>query len=102
MSGNDPQIAALGAELKAVQGAIGEWHDWDELTCEAENGLHQKSKNGNLIELLETMTQESLEKALTLCESFRTRLVAEPAAVPERKTPHRAPSAIVGPESLSA
>lgn len=102
MSRKYPQVAALAAELKALQGAIGEWHDWDELACEAANDLRHKPKGNNLIELLETMTQESLEKALTLCESFCARFAGEDAEPTERKTPHRAPSAMTGAESLCA
>ena len=102
MSDNDLQIAALAAELKAVQGAIGEWHDWDELAHEAANALRHESKSGNLIELLETMTQESLGKALGACESFGARFVAEPAAPAQKKTPQRVTSAIAGAESLCA
>lgn len=102
MSGNDLQIAALAADLKAVQGAIGEWHDWDELACEAADVLGHESKSGDLIELLETMTQESLEKALTLCESFRTWIAAEPAEPARRKNPQRAPSAATEAKSLCA
>jgi CHAD domain-containing protein len=102
MSGNDLQIAALAAELKAVQGAIGEWHDWDDLACEAANVLRHGPKNGNLIELLETMAQESLEKALALCESFRARFAVEEDEPAQRKTPHRAASVTTGAKSLCA
>jgi hypothetical protein len=102
MSGNDLQIAALAAELKAVQGAIGEWHDWDDLACEAANVLRHEPKNGNLIELLETMAQESLEKALALCESFRARFAVEEDEPAQRKTPHRAASVTTGAKSLCA
>lgn len=100
MSGDDLKIAALAAELKAVQGAIGEWHDWDELAREAVNVLRHESKTGNLIELLETMTQESLEKALAFCKSFRAQFAAEESS--QRKIPQRAPSATTAAEFLCA
>jgi CHAD domain-containing protein len=102
MSGNDPRIAALAAELKALQGAIGEWHDWDELTQEAARALRREAKNGNLIEHLETMSEASLEKALETSEIFRARFATEHADPAEKKRVRSASPAAVGADAVYA
>ena len=66
---DDPQIAKLAEALKGMQNAIGEWHDWHALARLAEHKLRGRAEDGGLTELLATMTEESLQRALDFCES---------------------------------
>lgn len=65
---SDPQLQKLAVALKAMQGATGDWHDWCALAEVSARRFHHRTKNGGLTELLQTLTQESLQKALELCE----------------------------------
>jgi CHAD domain-containing protein len=91
----DPQAAHLATALKAMQGAIGEWHDWQELAQLAARQLRKRHKGGVLTRLLETLSEESLQKALECCQTQNAQLdsgVADAAARLElvaRKPPVR-------------
>lgn len=89
-----PQLQKLAATLKTMQGATGDWHDWHALAELSARRFHHREKNGGLTELLETLTQESLQKALDLCERqlapFRESASIHPSlspAFPPRKSP---------------
>ena len=71
----------FAATVKAMQGAIGAWHDWEELGAEASRAARRRIEGENLPELLDTIAQESLEKALALCEKVRDQYL--PSAVPD-------------------
>jgi CHAD domain-containing protein len=64
----DPGIRKLAVALKAMQAAAGEWHDWQSLAILAAGRLPDRARNGGLTELLNTLSEESLEKALATCE----------------------------------
>lgn len=79
----DQQTTHLAAALKTMQGAIGEWHDWQELAQLASRQLRKRHKGEVLTTLLETLSQESLQKALECCQSQNAQLdagVADSAA----------------------
>ncbi|MGA7106273.1 MAG: CHAD domain-containing protein [Terracidiphilus sp.] len=76
LAADDAQIAKLGDTLKGMQNAIGEWHDWDALARLAERKLRGRNKDGGLSEMLATMTEESLQRALDFCESRIAQLHA--------------------------
>jgi len=79
----DPQTAHLAAALKTMQGAVGEWHDWQQLAQLASRQLRKRHKGEVLTTLLETLSQESLQKALECCQSQNAQLdagVADSAA----------------------
>jgi hypothetical protein len=66
-----------------MQGAIGEWHDWQELAQLASRRLRKRHKGGVLTMLLETLSEESLQKALECCQSQNAQLdygIADTAA----------------------
>ena len=95
----------LTAAVKAMQSAIGAWHDWEELAAEAARAVRRKSEVRTLNDLLETLAKESLEKALALCESARDRFVpATPpsTALPAKLSVQRAESPSVRTQSISA
>jgi CHAD domain-containing protein len=79
----DQQAARLATALKAMQGAVGEWHDWQELSQLAARQLRKRHRGGVLTRLLETLSEESLQKALECCESQNAQMdfgVADTAA----------------------
>jgi CHAD domain-containing protein len=74
----DRACAHIAAQMKKVQSAIGEWHDWQELGREA---LHERhAKNKALAELLHTVTAESFEVAVSTVLSISARLLGEGTA----------------------
>jgi CHAD domain-containing protein len=79
----DQQTAHLATALKTMQGAIGEWHDWQELAQLASRQFRKRHKVGVLTRLLETLSEESLQKALECCQSENAQLdsgIADTAA----------------------
>ena len=92
-AGANRACAQIAAQMKKVQSAIGEWHDWQELGREAHHGRRSKSKP--LAELLETVSAESFEKALSTVHSVAARMQerAEETGnlrIEDRKLPARA------------
>jgi CHAD domain-containing protein len=80
----DPSLAAIAGVFKRMQDAIGEWHDWEALAKLAHRRFGKRSDDGGLEELLKTMTDTSLEKALTFCARELAHL--------QRNLPHSRPS----------
>lgn len=64
----DPQTKKLDTALKQMQAATGEWHDRHTLAKVAARALRDQSKFVELTELIKTLTEESLHRALDLCE----------------------------------
>jgi len=64
--------AQIAAQMKKLQSAIGEWHDWQALVDEARRG--KPAKNKPLAELLESLTAESFESALSTVDTVTARL----------------------------
>lgn len=85
----DSASGMIAAQMKKLQSAIGEWHDWQDLAFEIRRG---RSKNKDAAELLESIAAESLESALTICRQITDKLVSQHTghADPERKAPARA------------
>jgi CHAD domain-containing protein len=69
---SDPEARRHAAQLKKMQSAIGEWHDWQDL---AKEQRHAHKKHDELAELLEALTAESLDKALEICERVTAQLL---------------------------
>lgn len=70
-------------ELKRTQDAIGEWHDWLELTDIAQNVL-QHDKSCNVVQTLESTAQTKFKEALRIAEQMRHRYL--PPATASKKT----------------
>lgn len=87
----DAASAQIAAQMKKLQSAIGEWHDWQALARRVRRGC---SRRNDAAELLEAIAAESLEAALTTSRSITSRLLAEDAPAPHpapvRKPPQRA------------
>lgn len=73
----DAECARIAAQIKKVQTAIGEWHDWQVLARTARQG--RRGKNGELAELLESLTAEKFGEAVAGCDGLKARLL-EPSA----------------------
>jgi CHAD domain-containing protein len=90
---SDPAIGQIATQMKKLQSAIGEWHDWQALAQVAHSGRHAKSKD--LAELLQTIARESFETALSTANSITARMLGadaeqvEPSGVEDRKPPAR-------------
>ena len=70
-----PETRQPAASLKKMQSAIGEWHDWQQLARMSRRMHEGRKKHDELSELLESLTAESLEKALDVCERLTERLL---------------------------
>jgi CHAD domain-containing protein len=73
----DPSAARQLALLRRMQSAAGVWRDWETLARRVGRALHAREKKGGLAELLDTMADESLEKALEICRRTAKRLSNE-------------------------
>ena len=72
-----PETRQPAASLKKMQSAIGEWHDWQQLARMSRRMHEGRKKHDELSELLESLTAESLEKALDVCERLTERLLSK-------------------------
>ena len=101
-AGTDPEVGRLAQSLKLMQGVVGEWHDWQELAQLASRKLRKRHKSGVLTDLLKTLSEESLEKALEGCRSQIAELFGgvsdEPA--PLRFVPSKPPVRSLDPVTM--
>lgn len=94
--GKGENAQTIAKALKRVQDAIGDWHDWQCLTEEAETVL--KQDGSELAAWLRRHAEHSLQDALNITERMSGRLVGEwmsgkqrpPARNLRRKSPSRA------------
>jgi CHAD domain-containing protein len=90
--GGDPECARIAAQMKKLQSAIGDWHDWQVLARTALRGKH--ANDVELKELLDSLAAEAFEAALAACHgaiarmgAFGTESVRKPAARSESYQP---------------
>jgi CHAD domain-containing protein len=87
------QCARMATQMRKLQSAIGEWHDWQALAYETRRLHHAWSKP--LTELLESLTKETFEAALETSHSVTARMlgdgsdIADPLRSTDRKLPAR-------------
>jgi CHAD domain-containing protein len=100
-AGADRACAQVAQQVKKMQSAIGEWHDWQELGREALHGRHAKNKP--LAELLSSVTAESFESAIATIDNISASMLGEssvPASathIEDRKPPARSEQTISVP-----
>jgi CHAD domain-containing protein len=85
---SEPLAGRLAAAFRKIHGAIGEWHDWQSLAEEADRILPKQTRRDGLVSVLETLAEEALQKALTLCRRSAAQILKSPAPVgpfPPRK-----------------
>jgi CHAD domain-containing protein len=73
---DDADAVFLGT-LAAVQGAIGDWHDWQQLRTVAREVLTRGGDEA-LLERIDRIVQRTLEQALTTANSLLGRYLASP------------------------
>ena len=72
----DQACAQIATQMKKMQSAIGEWHDWQELGLEAQG---HRGKSKELAELLDTLTAESFDVALSTVHMISANLLGDDA-----------------------
>jgi CHAD domain-containing protein len=88
MAGKKPLAEAVVEQLKAIQDAVGEWHDWDTLTVRAE-ALFADTPNAPIITALGGVRHSKLVEALHATEAAKARLLEMHARPTRRKKPAR-------------
>ncbi|HMG86321.1 MAG TPA: CHAD domain-containing protein [Terracidiphilus sp.] len=90
-AGADRECARIATQMRKLQSAIGEWHDWQALAEETGHMHHAWSKP--LAELFESVSKETFETALETAYSVTARMLgkdaerAEPLRGADRKLP---------------
>jgi CHAD domain-containing protein len=89
MAGEDPQARAVVGQLKTIQDAVGEWHDWETLTLRAE-ALFQDTPNAPIVTALRAARHSKLVEAIHVSQTAKATLLAMHAQPIRRKKPARA------------
>jgi CHAD domain-containing protein len=91
-AGTDRECARIATQMRKLQSAIGEWHDWQALAYETRRLHHAWSKP--LAELLESLTKETFEAALETAHSVTARMLGDGAEIvdPPRPTNRKPPA----------
>lgn len=76
----DRACAQIATQMKKMQSAIGEWHDWQELGLEARR---HRGKSKELAELLDTVTAEAFDIALSTVQMISASILGEDALTSE-------------------
>ena len=103
-SSTDAYAARQAAAMGRMQVAAGEWHDLKMLSKKAEHELGSRNAKGGLVELLDELAAESLQKALALCRRTTAQLLkpeAQKAARPKAAV-LKFPVQRAGPEAAPA
>ncbi len=86
MAGEDETAQRIVSELKRMQDAVGEWHDWLELTGRAQQAL-EPAPESPLMSALQNVTRAKFRDALSVCTDARNNLLAiGKALLPPRKS----------------
>lgn len=85
MAADSPEGKALVAMLKSMQDAIGDWHDWLQLTEHAEQ-LFGGVQDSSLVAQLRNVTRAKYREAVRVLGITKTALSGKPPAA-ERKLP---------------
>ncbi len=104
MAGEDPRARRVVVELKRMQDAIGDWHDWFTLTQEAEE-LYPDSRDGALVAALRNVTRAKFMEALRTAAEAKRILLSLPRRAGTRRgggKPGRKPAAPPRPKPAIA
>ena len=74
MAVEDTTAERIVSELKRMQDAIGEWHDWLELTGRAHAVLNPDQESP-LISALDNITRAKLREAIAVCTEVRNNML---------------------------
>jgi CHAD domain-containing protein len=112
MAGNVPEAKRIVSQLKRMQDAAGDWHDWQTLTQTAES-LFSRALESGLVAALRNVTNAKFVQARGACLEARAALLAEYRAMlaeqrvqrisaPKRQTEMRLPPAIPSKAAAAA
>src|SRR5579864_7221867 len=89
MAGEDPLAEAAVKQLKTIQDAAGEWHDWETLSLRAET-LFQDTPNAPIVTALRAVRHSKLVEAIHVSQTAKATLLGMQARPMGRKKPARA------------
>jgi CHAD domain-containing protein len=94
LGGEDPNAQHIVTELKRMQDAIGEWHDWLTL-CDTTQKLWTDGRPSALISALSNITRAKYRDALQVVSQTKTALAPNPVAMAKATAapPRRKPAA---------
>jgi CHAD domain-containing protein len=99
MGGKEPLADAVVEQLKAIQDAVGEWHDWDTLTTRAE-ALFPHAPNATIITALRAVRHSKLAEAMHITQTAKAVLLDMHERGGRRKKPARS-AAFQGSEEVA-
>jgi CHAD domain-containing protein len=111
-AGKVPKATRIVNQLKRMQDAAGDWHDWQTLTQTAES-LFSRALASGLVAALRNVTNAKFVQARGVCQEARRALLAEYRAMlaeqriqrvpaPKRQTEMRLPPAIPSKAAVAA
>jgi CHAD domain-containing protein len=80
MAGKDPEAKRIVSELRRLQTALGDWHDWSTLTASAEETFGSGVNNA-LLAALRSATRQKFREAVQALNESRPRMLAPPISV---------------------
>ncbi len=80
LAGNDPEAEQLVEQLKGMQDAVGDWHDWLKLTERAEE-LFGEVQSSALVAALRNVTRAKFREAVDALAQARRELSGKKAVV---------------------
>ena len=93
MAGKDAEAQRVGEQLKQMQDAIGDWHDWLKLTERARH-LFGGVQESSLVAAMQNLTRAKFRHALDAVARTQAALSPKPAAIePPRPSPAQAAQA---------
>ncbi len=96
--GADRECARIATQMRKLQSAIGEWHDWQALAEEVRSVHHDWS--APLAELLDSVSKETFQAALETAQAVTARMIGEdkkPAETLSAAEPRRPVRIEIGP-----
>ncbi len=88
MAGKDPLAESVVEQLKTIQDAVGEWHDWNTLTLRAEALFHD-TPNAPIVTALRAARHSKLVEAMHVSQTAKATLLAMHVGLNARKKPVR-------------
>lgn len=88
MAGNVPAAKRIVGQLKRLQDAAGDWHDWQTLTQTAES-LFSRALESGLVAALRNVTNAKFVQARDVCQEVGHTLLAEYRAMLARQRMQR-------------
>jgi CHAD domain-containing protein len=85
---NDPRARSLVEQLKRMQDAIGDWHDWLKLTLKAEK-LLDEVPSSPLLAALRNVTRAKFRQAVDALSEMRVMLSAKKPVAVEMSAPRK-------------